>query len=396
VGPVPVSSLVFVVIVAIWAAYLIQHWARRREDAAATRSMEGFSEAMRVLEKRPALPATQLSTPRPHSYAVKPASAARPTVDVKRAVPAGASRRSSPLVARRAHAHVDHDVARHDIAPYAEVDRMPQTARSTTSRAGTGRTGGASAAPVSIPAPVPVAQRRLRAALLVLALLWLPVSVVLTLTHVLMWVSVPFAVLTVVAVLVWLRAEAKADRLRSTSGSDTQSYSESYAESYAQDEAPRRRRRHGRGRRDDSGLVPVLTSEDTQVIRSTVVAVEAETVSVSHGSHHAAAARHAQHQPAARAEKGVFDVQAHVTRGVPVAAPTPAAAPAPAPAAEQLPEGSWSPVPVPRPTYALKAKAEPRWTDSGIPADVFDTPEFAEEADELDDRALFARRAVSQ
>ncbi|HSU75099.1 MAG TPA: hypothetical protein VLI66_09155, partial [Terrabacter sp.] len=68
----------------------------------------------------------------------------------------------------------------------------------------------------------------------------------------------------------------------------------------------------------------------------------------------------------------------------------------PAPAAEQLPEGSWSPVPVPRPTYALKAKAEPRWTDSGIPADVFDTPEFAEEADELDDRALFARRAVSQ
>src|SRR5690242_18105893 len=109
VGPVPVSSLVFVVIVAIWAAYLIQHWARRREDAAATRSMEGFSEAMRVLEKRPALPTTQLNTPRPHSYAVKPASAARPTVDVKRAVPAGASRRSSPLVARRAHAHVEHD-----------------------------------------------------------------------------------------------------------------------------------------------------------------------------------------------------------------------------------------------------------------------------------------------
>ncbi|WP_343987299.1 hypothetical protein [Terrabacter terrae] len=398
----PVSSLVFVVIVAIWAAYLIQHWARRREDAAATRSMEGFSEAMRVLEKRPALPTTQLSTPRPHSYAVKPASGARPTVDVKRAVPAGASRRSSPLVARRALVHVEHDLARHDIAPYAEVDRMPQTARSTNGRAGTGRAGSASAA--SAPAPVPVAQRRLRAALLVLALLWLPVSVVLTLTHVLMWVSVPFAVLTVAAVLVWLRAEAKADRLRSTSGADTQSYSESYSESYAQDEAPRRRRRQGRGRRDDSVLVPVLSSEDTQVIRSTVVAVEAETVSVSHGSRHAAAAQHAAHQAAARAEKGVFDVQAHVTRGVPVAAPTPAAAPAPepapgsvpAPAAQQLPEGSWSPVPVPRPTYALKAKAEPRWTDSGIPADVFDTPEFAEEADELDDRALFARRAVSQ
>src|SRR6476661_7763294 len=141
VGHVPVSSLVFVVIVAIWAAYLVQHWARRREDAAATRSMEDFSEAMRVLEKRPALPVTDLSTPRPHSYAVKPAGGARATVDVKRAVPAGAPRPSSPLVARRAQAlvhtastgrvasgstrhHTDHD-----ITPYAEVDRMPETAR---------------------------------------------------------------------------------------------------------------------------------------------------------------------------------------------------------------------------------------------------------------------------
>jgi hypothetical protein len=48
------------------------------------------------------------------------------------------------------------------------------------------------------------------------------------------------------------------------------------------------------------------------------------------------------------------------------------------------------------PTYTPNAKAEPRYTDSGIPADVFDTPEFADEAEELDDRALFARRAVSQ
>ncbi|WP_175442383.1 hypothetical protein [Humibacillus sp. DSM 29435] len=50
---------------------------------------------------------------------------------------------------------------------------------------------------------------------------------------------------------------------------------------------------------------------------------------------------------------------------------------------------------MPRPTYALKAKAEPRLTESGIPADVFATPEFADEADELDERARFTRRAVS-
>ncbi|HEY9494400.1 MAG TPA: hypothetical protein VIR15_06055, partial [Intrasporangium sp.] len=64
--------------------------------------------------------------------------------------------------------------------------------------------------------------------------------------------------------------------------------------------------------------------------------------------------------------------------------------------AEPPAPGTWSPVPVPTPTYAMKAKAEPRFTEDGIPADVFDTPEFADEVDELDDRALFARRAASQ
>ena len=94
VGSVP-GSLIFVVIVAIWAAYLLQHWVRQREDAAATRSVHGFSEAMRVLEKRPPLPTADLREPRPHSYAVRPGRAARPTVDVERAVPAGASMASA-------------------------------------------------------------------------------------------------------------------------------------------------------------------------------------------------------------------------------------------------------------------------------------------------------------
>ncbi|HET9634043.1 MAG TPA: hypothetical protein VFP73_16720 [Terrabacter sp.] len=390
----PVSSLVFVVIVAIWAAYLVQHWARRREDAAATRSMEDFSEAMRVLEKRPALPVTDLSTPRPHSYAVKPASAARATVDVKRAIPAGASRRSSPLVARRGHArvHVPTTVGTdtgaapqhtdHDIADFAEVDRMPQTARPTTGPVRSERPSRSSGS-ARVTASVPVSRRRLRAALLLLALLWVPVSVVLTVTGVLMWVSIPFAVLTVAAVLVWLRAEARADRLRSTTEHELDS-AQPQARSYSRGAAPERPRREGRGWRhqglesheDYEGRerlsLPVLSIEDTQVIRSTVVTLEP-----------GAGAPAQSEKPVAR---GVFDLQAVATGPLPVAA---------APA-QQAPEGSWSPVPVPPPTYVLKAKAEPRWTDSGIPADVFDTPEFAEEADELDDRALFARRAVSQ
>jgi len=360
VGLVPVSSLIFVVIVAIWAAYLVQHWARRREDAAATRSVDGFTEAMRVLEKRPVLPATELSTPRPHSYAVKPAGAGRPTVDVKRAAPAGSGRRPSPLVARRGERVVTASLPSgghgdrytdHDIAPYAaEVDRMPESARQT-SRGAQSRPGRPAG---HAPARPSVAQRRIRAALLLVAVAWLPVSIVLTVTGVLMWISIPFAVLTVGAVLVWLRAEAQADRVRA--GADMDESYESLDVAYR---------------------VPMLSSQDTQVIRSAAAPSEAQPMASSNQSPAVVAQR---------VERGVFDVQA------PVPGEEPAAVAEPAPVAE----GSWSPVPVPRPTYSLKAKAEPRYTETGIPADVFDTPEFAEEAEELDDRALFARRAVSQ
>jgi hypothetical protein len=380
---VRVSSLIFVVSVAIWAAYLIQHWARRREDAAATRSVDGFSEAMRVLEKRPALPVTELSTPRPHSYAVKPARVGGPTVDVKRAVPAGTSRRHSPLVARRADEQVlSADLAEaaaahstssdHDIAPYAtEVEPMHESARRSS-------TPGPRRRPVSAPAParVPMAQRRVRAVLLLAALLWVPTSIVLTVTGLLMWISIPFAVLTVGAVLVWLRAEAQADKLRT-------------ATPEARDGRAARGRRRRRERRHDdydwtATHVPVLSSEDTQVIRSSASAVAVgveQMVTVQTTATDAAAP-----QAPAPVEPGVFDVQAPVANHATAAEPEP----------EATPEGSWSPVPVPKPTYALKAKAEPRFTEGGIPADVFDTPEFADEAEELDDRALFARRAVSQ
>ncbi|TWP38639.1 hypothetical protein [Leekyejoonella antrihumi] len=51
------SSLIFVLIVAVWAAYLLQHWIRRREALVTARSVDQFSEAMRVLEHRGTAPA---------------------------------------------------------------------------------------------------------------------------------------------------------------------------------------------------------------------------------------------------------------------------------------------------------------------------------------------------
>ncbi len=110
------SSLVFLVIIAVWAAYFVQYWVRRREHLATARSVDQFSESMRVLERRSPLPASNLSTPQPRSYSVTPARSARPQVLVKRAETSQAqvptppedegevepsARRTTPMVARR-------------------------------------------------------------------------------------------------------------------------------------------------------------------------------------------------------------------------------------------------------------------------------------------------------
>ena len=92
-GRVQPSSLIFLVIIAIWAAYLLQHWIRRREHLVTARSIDRFSEAMRVLERRTALTEATMSAPSPRSYAVSPARPSRPEVVVKRAQPSVAARR---------------------------------------------------------------------------------------------------------------------------------------------------------------------------------------------------------------------------------------------------------------------------------------------------------------
>ena len=344
----PASSLIFVVIVAVWAVYLLQHWSRRRENGAAARSVDGYTAAMRVLEKRPVLPSTELTEPRPQSYPVTPARTVLSTVDVKRAVPASASRRHSPLVARHP----------------SRVDGSPSDAQREVDSMSTARDRRPGA-----PRPVSRAQRLLRAALLLVSVLWVPVSIALAITGVLLWASVPLSVVTVVAVLVWLRTEARADRARRAT--------------------PRRATRT-----TAQASEPRLSSDDTQVIREPQrYAVTAAAAAQSAQSATAAAQPATTSEPATagvgvagRASSAaygmVFDVEA-----TEATAQKPAEPPAP---------GTWSPVPVPTPTYAMKAKAEPRYTEDGIPADVFDTPEFADEVDELDDRALFARRAASQ
>ena len=180
------SSLIFLVIVAIWAAYLIQHWVRRREHAATARSVDRFSEAMRVLERRSPLPRSELSTPHPPSYAVSPARPARPAVVVKR----------SPLVARSSLGR----------PPGSVTARVPDPA---TNRAPGGR---AASRPHA-------ASRRTRGIALLTALALLPVSVLLCALHLLPWVVVAGSVSALSGVLVWLRSAASAQRSARGTGS---------------------------------------------------------------------------------------------------------------------------------------------------------------------------------
>ena len=85
------SSLIFVVIIGIWAVYLLQHWVRRREQLATSRSVDRFSEAMRVLERRvpvPVMVPAQQNRPyvvAPARPAAQQAVASRPEVAMKQA-----------------------------------------------------------------------------------------------------------------------------------------------------------------------------------------------------------------------------------------------------------------------------------------------------------------------
>ncbi|MBD3783277.1 MAG: hypothetical protein IE926_10040 [Micrococcales bacterium] len=94
------SSLIFLVLLGVWAAYFVQYWIRRRDHLATARSVEQFSAAMRVLERRTPIPRTDLSDPAPRSWSVHPARTVRPQVVVKRAVPAEAG--SPAVVSERA------------------------------------------------------------------------------------------------------------------------------------------------------------------------------------------------------------------------------------------------------------------------------------------------------
>ena len=336
------SSLVFLVIIAIWAAYFIQHWVRRREHLATARSVDRFSESMRVLEHRAALPVADLSAPQPRSYAVSLARPARAEVLVKRA-----GRAPEAVVAPTAApaGAIGSDSTTHDVS-------APQRA---------------SVAP----------SRRVRGLTLLGSLASVLVFTVLAGFGVLPWLAVLAPVVAVGGALAWVRSGVRADQ------------------------AARRAARVGRSSGTDvsaearptSSARPTRAQARPAASAQAYRAPQAPECSVSPPAPRRGDAEQADPEPAAAqpvvaepaaARDSFYDVEA-VERAAAPAQSVPA--PAVLAAAQQVPVGplvdeddiplTWDPVPVPRPTYTMKAVA-PRTqmppVEQGVP------PEFADAA----------------
>ena len=324
-----VSSLIFVVILAVWAVYLVQHWVRRRDHLATARSVDRFSEAMRVLERRRALPRPETVQVAPRAYDTSPLRPARPEVVVKRTDAGG---RAAP-VAHGARA----------VAPPPGVRR----ARFANRLRGT--------------------------ALLVSSVVLVAASGLAMVGTLPRWsalAAVAFLGLTV-AVVRWSAAQERAARRRPArpsvrpAAAGTRPPGRGAPPRTVPADRPGRRREHPEHGAPEHALAAQSLAVTTRPaarrtgVRRSVVAVD--------------------RRPAPQ----LYDVAAaEADAGLPHAAGGPRPAPADespvaSPTGRETPDrdgadgGTWDPVPVPPPTYALKARAPRAGTggESVLPAD---------------------------
>ncbi len=318
------SSLIFLVLLGVWAAYFVQYWVRRRDHVSTARSVEQFSEAMRVLERRDTLPGTDLSEAAPPSYAVHPGRSARPQVLVKRAV---AAQPGAVGVTERVSERPD------AVAPVAASATRPSSAPSQprpARRPAAAATGGRRVRP----------SRRVRGLLLLVALAELLLIVPLVAFALLpLWALAP-ALVAVLAAFLFVRSGVRSEQ--------------------ALVQAHRRRQADLARRRAGAPVTPrapgVRRSPAPAASARPAVAEPAEVTEVV---------------PAAPAVQAADDATlaepALVGTDSPVVEPVAAQAVAPTEQAydvmvpmideDDIPL-TWDPVPVPRPTYTMKAKAQ--------------------------------------
>ncbi len=325
------SSLIFLVLLGVWAAYFAQYWLRRRDHLATARSVDQFTEAMRVLERRPSLPRTDLSEPAPRSYAVHATRAARPQVLVKRAV---AAEPAATGVSAR--------------VPSETTPPRPEGAAASP--------GGPSARSARDVAPAPRMRprgssrvrpsRRIRGLVLLVALAELVAIVtVVGLSLVPMWALAP-AVLAVVWSFGWVRSAVRAEqagaRVRHRRAARMASSSD----------APGADRLRGPG---DVVEGPAQAEPG----RSDAVPDRAEATQRTPRAEDRSGSTAVVESGGTPVAPAAGDQDAEAGEGRPAMG-------GPAPAAEvmvpivdedDIPL-TWDPVPVPRPTYTMKAKAE--------------------------------------
>lgn len=344
VQPGGLSSLIFVVIIGVWAAYFIQYWVRRREHLATARSVDQFSESMRVLERRSPLPATDLSSPRRESYAVSPARASRPQILVKRAeTPVAFATESAEPV----ESPVESPIGAAAPAAYSAGGPSPR--------------GGFREEQA---APVPAPSRAPGLSLLGSLVAFVLVGVLAIFSVVPLWL-LALPLLAGAGSFVWVRQTVQQARLARRAA--------------ARRPAPRQ-------------AAPVRRQAPAATAAPAAQATEPDVAEVAEVEETATEA------PAARTTE-LYDIHA-VEHPAPAATPTtPAAAAAqasPAPEAEHAayPPAplvdeddiplTWDPVPVPRPTYTMKARAtRPAPTSADLVGDA-DT-EYADTADSAEE-----------
>lgn len=306
------SSLIFLVVVVIWAAYLIQHWVRRRENLATARSVDRFSEAMRLLERKVPLPASQLVSPA-HSYAVQRATA--------------------PLRARSASSVTASSGTASSAPSGTHLATEPSAAGGP---AGPARSGGSGSPARPGRSRRQVLARKLRGIGFLVTLAAVPTTAVLSKAHVLRWVSVLISVVAFALVVVSLRLAARRGQAsrrvasHGAAGRDAARAAEHHAELRP---APRA----ARPRTSSSGAAAKgsASTHNTDNAVSTVSSGDSE----SDANAGARAERRGSSRPPEDVPYGF--------------APTGAAQVAAGP---ERP-GAWSPVPVPPPTYTLKDAA---------------------------------------
>ena len=323
------SSLIFLVLLGVWAAYFVQYWVRRRDHVATARSVEQFSEAMRVLERRDPLPGTDLSEAAPPSYAVHPGRTARPQVLVKRAV---AAEPGAVGITERIAEHPDAvaPVAASANRPSPAPSQAPSQARPVR-RAAAAATGGRRVHP----------SRRVRGLLLLAALAELLLIVPLVgFGRLPLWALAP-AVLAVLWAFLFVRSGVRAEQ--------------ALVQAHRRRQADLARRRTGAPatpraagvRRSPAPAASARPAAEATVATETADVEVAQSVEVADG--------------ATLAEPALVGTDSPVVEPVAaeVAAPTEQAYDVMVPIVDEddIPL-TWDPVPVPRPTYTMKAKAE--------------------------------------